>query len=86
MPDLNAVNPTWMKVLSVPFPDWLRWVGFALGLASLGFWIWTQVALGKEWAPQLQLRKDLNLVTTGPCTRIRHPLYTAMIGYITSLA
>jgi len=83
---LYAVNPTWMGVLSVPFPDWLRWIGFALGLASLGFWSWTQVALGKEWSPQLQLRKEHHLVTTGPYGRIRHPLYTAMIGYGTSLA
>ncbi len=83
---LYAINPTWMGVLSVPFPDWLRWTGFALGLASLGFWSWTQVALGKEWSPQLQLREEHHLVTTGPFTRIRHPLYTAMIGYGTSLA
>ena len=83
---LYAINPTWMKVLSVPFPNWLRWLGFAFGLASLGFWSWTQVALGKEWSPQLQLRKEHHLVTTGPYARIRHPLYTAMIGYGTSLA
>jgi protein-S-isoprenylcysteine O-methyltransferase Ste14 len=83
---LYAINPIWMKVLSVPFPYWLRWFGFASGLASLGFWSWTQVALGKEWSPQLQLRKEHNLVTTGPYARIRHPLYTAMIGYVTSIA
>jgi protein-S-isoprenylcysteine O-methyltransferase Ste14 len=83
---LYAINPTWMGVLSVPFPDWLRWTGFALGLASLGFWSWTQVALGKEWSPQLQLRKEHHLVTTGPYARIRHPLYTGMLGYGTSIA
>ncbi len=83
---LYAINPTWMGVLSAPFPDWLRWLGFALGLASLGFWSWTQVALGKEWSPQLQLREEHHLVTTGPYSRIRHPLYTAMLGYGTSLA
>lgn len=83
---LYAINPPWMEVLSVPFPGWLRWVGFALGLASLGFWAWTQVALGKEWSPQLQLREEHHLVTTGPYTRIRHPLYTAMLGWGTSVA
>jgi protein-S-isoprenylcysteine O-methyltransferase Ste14 len=83
---LYAIHPGWMGVLSVPFPGWLRWIGFALGLASLGLWWWTQVALGKEWSPQLQLRKEHHLVTTGPYARIRHPLYTAMFGYGTSLA
>ena len=83
---LYALNPTWMRVLSVPFPDWSRWIGFALGLASLRFWSATQIALGKEWSPQLQLRKGHHLVTTGPYARIRHPLYTAMFGYGISLA
>ncbi len=83
---IYAIYPPWLAVLSIPFPDWLRWLGFALGLASLGFWTWTQVALGKEWSPQLQLREEHHLVTTGPYAQIRHPLYTAMIGYGTSLA
>ncbi len=83
---IYAVNPAWTGVLSIPFPGWLRWAGFGLGLASLAFWIWTQVALGKQWSPQLQLRKQHQLITTGPYRRIRHPLYTAMLGYGTGLA
>jgi protein-S-isoprenylcysteine O-methyltransferase Ste14 len=78
---LYTINPPWMKALSIPFPDWLRWVGFALGLAGLGLWVWAQVALKEEWSPQLQLREEHLLVTTGPYARIRHPIYTAMIGY-----
>ncbi len=83
---LYAIYPSWMEVLSVPFPGWLRAVGFALGFASLGLWTWTQVALGKEWSPQLQLREEHRLVTTGPYSRIRHPLYTGLVGYGISLA
>ena len=45
-----------------------------------------QEALGKEWSPQLQLREEHHLVTTGPYARVRHPIYTAMFGYGTSLA
>ena len=83
---LYAIYPPWMKALAAPFPDWLRWAGFTLGLASLALWIWTQVALGKQWSPQLQLRQEHHLITSGPYARIRHPLYTAMIGYGTALA
>jgi protein-S-isoprenylcysteine O-methyltransferase Ste14 len=83
---LYAIYPTWMGVLLLPFPGWLRWAGFALGIAGLGLWSWTQVALGKEWSPQLQLREEHHLVTTGPYRRTRHPLYTAMFGYCASLA
>jgi protein-S-isoprenylcysteine O-methyltransferase Ste14 len=83
---LYAFNSPWMRALSLPLPGWLRWVGFALGLASLALWTWTQATLGKEWSPQLQLCDEHHLVTTGPYARVRHPLYTAMLGYATSLA
>jgi protein-S-isoprenylcysteine O-methyltransferase Ste14 len=83
---LYAINPSWLGVLSIPLPGWLRWSGFFLSIVSLGFWIWTQVALGKEWSPQLQLRQEHRLVTNGPYTHIRHPLYTAMMGYGAGLA
>jgi len=83
---LYALSSPWIEALSIPLPGWLRWAGFALGLASLALWTWAQASLGKEWSPQLQLREKHRLVTTGPYTRIRHPLYTAMIGYGTSLA
>ena len=78
---IYAVNPAWTRALDIPFPGWLRWAGSALGFASLGVWIWTQIALGKQWSPQLQLRKEHQLVTTGPYSRVRHPLYSAMLGY-----
>jgi protein-S-isoprenylcysteine O-methyltransferase Ste14 len=83
---LYAFNVPWMAVLSIPFPDWLRWSGFALGLASLAFWTWAQAVLGKEWSPQLQLRAEHRLVCSGPYRRIRHPIYTAMFAYGISLA
>ena len=81
-----AVQPTWVRSLLIPFPAWLRWAGGALGIASLGLWTWTQVELGTLWSAQLQLREHHHLVTTGPYSRIRHPLYTAMIAWAASLA
>jgi protein-S-isoprenylcysteine O-methyltransferase Ste14 len=59
--------------------------GFPIGIVSLRAWQWTQAALGKEGSPQLQLREEHHVVTTGPYRRERHPLYTAMFGYSASL-
>lgn len=67
-------------------PDWLRWAGLALGLVGLGLWTWAQAVLGKEWSPQLQLREQHRLVTSGPYTWMRHPMYTAMFGVGIALA
>jgi protein-S-isoprenylcysteine O-methyltransferase Ste14 len=73
------IGIAWMEVFLFPLPDWLRWVGFALGICSVIFWSWTQIHLNTQWSAQLQLTKSHQLVTTGPYARIRHPLYTGMM-------
>jgi protein-S-isoprenylcysteine O-methyltransferase Ste14 len=83
---MYIVGMAWIDVFSFPFPAWLRWAGFALGLLSLAFWTWTQVALDTQWSAQLQLRKEHHLVTSSPYARIRHPLYAAMFAWAIALA
>ncbi len=83
---LYALNVPWLAGLSIPLPPWLRWAGFVLGLISLAWWAWTQSALGTHWSAQLQLREEHHLITTGPYTRVRHPLYTAMLGMTAAFA
>jgi protein-S-isoprenylcysteine O-methyltransferase Ste14 len=83
---LYSLNHPWMAGLSIPLPLWLRWAGFGLGLMSLAFWAWTQAALDTQWSAQLQLRRGHRLVTSGPYARVRHPLYTAMIGWAIGVA
>jgi protein-S-isoprenylcysteine O-methyltransferase Ste14 len=83
---LYGIHPAWMRRIEFALPLWLRWAGFVLGLVSLAFWTWVQIELGKQWSAQLQLREEHHLVTSGPYARIRHPMYTAMLGWAVSLA
>jgi protein-S-isoprenylcysteine O-methyltransferase Ste14 len=83
---IYALNPPWVRVLLFPLLGWLRWVGFGLGLASLALLTWTQVELGKQWSAQLQLREEHDLVTSGPYSLVRHPMYTAVFALGTALA
>ena len=79
-------NPTWWPKLDLPLPFWVRWAAFACGLAGLGLWTWTHVVLGRWfWSAQLQLRGNHRLIIAGPYSRIRHPMYTAILGWTASL-
>jgi protein-S-isoprenylcysteine O-methyltransferase Ste14 len=66
-------------------PDWLRWAGFGLGLMSIGLFAWTHTVLGRFWSPHLQLRPGHRLIAAGPYSRIRHPMYSAILGWLMSL-
>jgi hypothetical protein len=68
-----ALYPAWISALSIPFPDWLRWTGFAIALAGFVLGLWSQVALGTEWSAQLQLREKHRIIASGPSTRCTHP-------------
>ncbi|HSB67011.1 MAG TPA: isoprenylcysteine carboxylmethyltransferase family protein [Anaerolineales bacterium] len=83
---LYAMNHTWMKELEFELPGWLRWTGFAIGCLSIGLVTWAELELGRQFSPQLQLRQEHQLITTGPYAYIRHPIYTAIYGFGLSLA
>jgi len=83
---LYAINPSWLGVLSVPFPDWMRWMGVALGVVSLAVYVWARETLGKQWSSELQMRDQHHLITVGPYARMRHPIYLALLGFLTGIA
>lgn len=60
-------------------PTWLRWFGFCLSGVSHRLLWWSHQALGANWQPDLAIRKNHQLVTTGPYRKIRHPMYLSFI-------
>lgn len=83
---LYAIHPSWLGVLSVPLPDLMRWIGVALGVAGLAVYAWSRATLGREWSSQLEMREQHHLVTTGPYAWIRHPIYSALLSFLASIA
>jgi len=59
-------------------------VGVGLCLAGFGFAVWARMNLGRNWGMPMSLRQGHELVTSGPYSYVRHPIYTgimlAMIG------
>ena len=64
------------------FPLWVRIIG-AIGFAFAVFMHnWSHIALGINWSPTLELKKEQRLITNGPYKYIRHPMYTAFLLWV----
>ena len=72
------VRPQLLAWAELPLPQWLQWLGVALGGISLPLLAWTQLALGSNFSPTLHVRQEHTLVTSGPYRYVRHPMYTAL--------
>ena len=72
------VRPQVLAWAELPLPQWLQWLGVALGAISLPLLAWTQLALGSNFPPTLHIRREHTLVTRGPYRYVRHPMYTAL--------
>ena len=63
---------------------WLQGIGLALFFLGLALAVWARVYLGRNWGMPMSQKDQPELVTTGPYSRVRHPIYSgivlAMIG------
>lgn len=60
-------------------PYWLQWTGVALSACGILFAIWARVNLGRNWGTPMSLKKDAELVTSGPYAYVRHPIYSGFL-------
>lgn len=67
--------PSQFSWASLPFPSWLRWLGFAVGSVSMLLMWWTLSSLGKNLTDTVVVRAEATLVTQGPYRWVRHPYY-----------
>ena len=73
---LYVANPRWMRWSRVDMPSPVRWSGAALAAATLPLGYWTLSSLGKNATQTVAIRKQHELVTSGPYRWVRHPLYS----------
>jgi len=58
---------------------WWFWVGVAVTASGLLFSIWARRYLGQNWSQAVSIKKDHELITGGPYSLVRHPIYTGML-------
>jgi protein-S-isoprenylcysteine O-methyltransferase Ste14 len=54
--------------------------GLTIHVASFALAVWSRRHLGSNWSHEIAAKVDHRLVRSGPYRRVRHPVYTAMLG------
>ena len=89
---LYVVSPSWMRWSELALPAWVRWAGVLVGIVCLPFLIWIHRTMGRFYLDRLELKDDHELITGGPFSRIRNPMYLVFcvfafsMGLVTSYA
>jgi protein-S-isoprenylcysteine O-methyltransferase Ste14 len=66
----------WLDYFAIIIPDFIRLIGIIVFVLGLLLLIWVHRTLGEHWSMMLKLGEEHLLVTSGPYSRIRHPMYT----------
>jgi protein-S-isoprenylcysteine O-methyltransferase Ste14 len=77
LPEPALVEPVWYA---------LRWVAAGLTAACLVGTMFCWRWMGRSWRVGVDTDQSIELITTGPFSRVRHPIYTlSMIMILTTL-
>jgi protein-S-isoprenylcysteine O-methyltransferase Ste14 len=80
------LSPDWMHWSAMHLPTGLRWLGAAIGLATLPLLCWVFSSIGCNISETTLTKKQHVLVTHGPYRWVRHPLYSAATVALISLS
>lgn len=63
----------------VPATTSAQIIGLALTLAGLAFALWARFFLGRNWSGEITVKKDHQLIRSGPYAIVRHPIYSGFL-------
>jgi protein-S-isoprenylcysteine O-methyltransferase Ste14 len=76
---LYLFRPSSIEGFAIPIWQPLRWFGVGLLVFSVALLGWVHLSLGRNFNTTLVLRRDHELVTSGPYRWVRHPMYSSFI-------
>jgi len=63
----------------LPPSPWWFWIGVVVTASGLLFSVWGRHYLGRNWSRAVTIKKDHELITSGPYALVRHPIYTGLL-------
>jgi protein-S-isoprenylcysteine O-methyltransferase Ste14 len=79
---LLRTNPglmAWLAVRFVPHTFEWRSLGAAVTIAGIAIAIWARFYLGPNWSATVTVKKDHQLIRSGPYGIVRHPIYSGFL-------
>ncbi|MFQ5831363.1 MAG: methyltransferase [Candidatus Thorarchaeota archaeon] len=73
---LYIVVPQWIQVFHLPLPSFVRWFGVGLAVVGIALLVWIHHTLGRQYSAKWEIQEQHELITVGPYSRVRHPMYT----------
>ena len=64
----------------LPASMWWFWIGAVVTASGLLFSVWGRRFLGRNWSRAVTIKKDHELITGGPYSLVRHPIYTGLLA------
>ncbi len=83
---LYMISPSWMRWSRLTLPAWIRWIGVVVGIMCLPYLIWVHRTMGRYYVDRLELKDDHKLITTGPFSQIRNPMYLVLCTFAVAMA
>lgn len=83
---IPGILGTTLEDTFVPHTDAWRWIGTTLVALGLGFAAAARAWLGGNWSSTVTLKRDHELIRSGPYRFARHPIYTGLLLAIAGTA
>ena len=82
---LYLLSPPWWVWTRLPLGELVKWLGIIIAIAPLFYLVWVHQHLDTQWSIALELQEDHKLITSGPYSRVRHPMYLGIFVYTAGL-
>ncbi|MGD9381237.1 MAG: isoprenylcysteine carboxylmethyltransferase family protein [Candidatus Thorarchaeota archaeon] len=82
---LYLLSPPWWVWTKLPLGELVQWLGIVIAIPPLFYLIWVHRHLDTQWSIALELQEDHKLITSGPYSRVRHPMYLGIFVYTAGL-
>ncbi|NHJ14036.1 MAG: isoprenylcysteine carboxylmethyltransferase family protein [Candidatus Thorarchaeota archaeon] len=78
--------PEVIILFQLALPAFIRWLGVTLSVIGIVFIFWIHHTLGRQYSAKLEIQEQHQLITAGPYSRIRHPMYAVFILFSLSVS